>query len=307
MNFLMPHIASRMFNMPLMIDASKAAAILAGLGGRIVEGGVEFDGTIPVEHIAFANGRISESLGTLGDRLGRAYEQAGAGNRIFDRIGPVAIVPIEGTLVHKGAFLGTSSGEMSYQGLQTKIAAIRRDPSIRGVVYEVDTFGGEGAGAFDTAEMMAELSAEKPTLAILNDFALSAGYLLASTARQIVLPDMGAAGSIGVITMHIDHSARLEKSGSKVTIVSSGKHKADGHSFGALPEDVKNRMQARVDSMRDLFAGSVAKYRGKRLSKAAALATEADVLRGEEAVKAGLADDVARPSEAFAQFISLIR
>jgi ClpP class serine protease len=296
-----------MFNMPLMIDASKAAAILAGLGGRIVEGGVEFDGTIPVEHIAFANGRISESLGTLGDRLGRAYEQAGAGNRIFDRIGPVAIVPIEGTLVHKGAFLGTSSGEMSYQGLQTKIAAIRRDPSIRGVVYEVDTFGGEGAGAFDTAEMMAELSAEKPTLAILNDFALSAGYLLASTARQIVLPDMGAAGSIGVITMHIDHSARLEKSGSKVTIVSSGKHKADGHSFGALPEDVKNRMQARVDSMRDLFAGSVAKYRGKRLSKAAALATEADVLRGEEAVKAGLADDVARPSEAFAQFISLIR
>jgi ClpP class serine protease len=307
MNLLMPHIASRMFNMPLMIDASKAAAILAGLGGRIVEGGVEFDGTIPVEHIAFANGRISESLGTLGDRLGRAYEQAGAGNRIFDRIGPVAIVPIEGTLVHKGAFLGTSSGEMSYQGLQTKIAAIRRDPSIRGVVYEVDTFGGEGAGAFDTAEMMAELSAEKPTLAILNDFALSAGYLLASTARQIVLPDMGAAGSIGVITMHIDHSARLEKSGSKVTIVSSGKHKADGHSFGALPEDVKNRMQARVDSMRDLFAGSVAKYRGKRLSKAAALATEADVLRGEEAVKAGLADDVARPSEAFAQFVSLIR
>jgi ClpP class serine protease len=155
--------------------------------------------------------------------------------------------------------------------------------------------------------MMAELSAEKPTLAILNDFALSAGYLLASTARQIVLPDMGAAGSIGVITMHIDHSARLEKSGSKVTIVSSGKHKADGHSFGALPEDVKNRMQARVDSMRDLFAGSVAKYRGKRLSKAAALATEADVLRGEEAVKAGLADDVARPTEAFAQFVSLIR
>jgi signal peptide peptidase SppA len=307
MNLLMPHIASRMFNMPLMIDASKAAAILAGLGGRIVEGGVEFDGTIPVEHIAFANGRISESLGTLGDRLGRAYEQAGAGNRIFDRIGPVAIVPIEGTLVHKGAFLGTSSGEMSYQGLQTKIAAIRRDPSIRGVVYEVDTFGGEGAGAFDTAEMMAELSAEKPTLAILNDFALSAGYLLASTARQIVLPDMGAAGSLGVITMHIDHSARLEKAGSKVTIVSSGKHKADGHSFGALPEDVKNRMQARVDSMRDLFAGSVAKYRGKRLSKAAALATEADVFRGEDAVKAGLADDVARPSEAFAQFVSLIR
>jgi capsid assembly protease len=307
MTLLMPHIASRMFNTPLMIDAGKAAAILAGMGGRIVDGGVEFDGVMPVEHVAFAGGRTSESMGTLGDRLGRSYEKAGEGGRIFDRIGPVAVVPIEGTLIHKGAFLGTSSGEMSYQGLQTKVQAIRRDPSVRGVVYEVDSFGGEGAGVFDTAQMMAELSKEKPTLAILNDFALSAAYLLASTARQIVIPGMGAAGSIGVITMHIDHSAKLEKSGSKVTIVASGKHKSDGHSFGPLPDDVRGKMQARVDGMRDHFAAAVGQFRGNRLSKSAALATEADAYTGDDAVKAGLADAVARPSEAFAQFVAMIR
>jgi hypothetical protein len=130
MTLLMPLIASRMFNTPLLIDAGKAVAILTGMGGRIVEGGVEFGDTVPVDHIAFAKGRPSESLGTLGDRLGRSYEQAGAGNRIFDRIGPVAIIPIEGTLVHKGAFLGQSSGEMSMQGIQTKIQA-RRVRAIR--------------------------------------------------------------------------------------------------------------------------------------------------------------------------------
>lgn len=307
MTLLMPHIASRMFNTPLMIDEAKATAILTGMGGRIVEGGVAFEGAMPVDHIAFAGGRVSDSMGTLGDRLGRVYEKAGEGGRIFDRIGPVAIVPIEGTLIHKGAFLGQSSGEMSYQGLQTKITAIRRDPSVRGVAYEVDTFGGEGAGAFDTAHMMAELSKEKPTIAILNDFAFSAGYLLASTARQIVMPSMGGAGSIGVITMHIDHSAKLEKAGSKVTIISSGKHKADGHSLGPLPENVRAKMQARVDKMREHFADAVGQFRGGRLTKAAALATEADSFSGDEAVKAGLADAVARPSEAFAQFVSLIR
>lgn len=307
MSMLMPHIASRMFNQPLMIDAGKAAAILAGMGGRVVEGGVQFDGVMPIDHTAFAGGRVSDSLGTLGDRLGRMYEKAGEGGRIFDRIGPVAIVPIEGTLVHKGAFLGQSSGEMSYQGLQTKIQAIRRDPSVRGVAYEVDTFGGEGAGAFDTAHMMAELSREKPTLAILNDFAFSAGYLLASTARQIVIPAMGGAGSIGVITMHLDHSAKLEKSGTKVTIVSSGARKADGHSFGPLPDDVRAKMQARVDKMRDHFADAVAHFRGSRLTKDAALATEAEAFSGDDAVKVGLADEVARPTEAFAQFVSLIQ
>jgi ClpP class serine protease len=307
MNILLPHIASRMFDAPLMIDAGKVAAILAGMGGRIVEGGVQFDGMIPIEHAAFAGGRLSESMGTLGDRLGRAYEKAGEGGRIFDRIGPVAIVPIEGTLVHKGAFLGTSSGEMSYQGLQTRVQAIRRDPSVRGVAYEVDSFGGEAAGAFDTAQMMAELSKEKPTLAILNDFAFSAAYLLASTARQIVIPATGAAGSIGVISIHMDHSAKLEKAGSKVTIVASGKHKGDGNPFGALPEDVRGKMQARVDGMRDHFATAVGQFRGARLTKAAALATEADAFTGDDAVNVGLADAVAMPSEAFAQFVAMVR
>jgi signal peptide peptidase SppA len=307
MNLLMPHIASRMFNTPLMIDPGKAAAILAGLGGRVVEGGVEFGDVIPIDHIAFANGRLAETMGTVGNRLGRAYEAAGAGHRILDRVGPVAIIPVEGTLIHKGAFLGQSSGEMSYEGLQTKIQAARSDPTIRGVAFEIDSFGGEAAGVFDTAQMIAELSKEKPTLAILNDFAFSAAYLLASAARQIVGPLMGGAGSIGAMTMHIDHSAKLEKSGSKVTIVASGKYKADGNPLGPLPDEVRAKMQARVDRMRDHFAEAVSQFRGPRLTKAAALATEAAAFTGEDAVTAGLVDAVARPSEAFSQFVSLIR
>lgn len=308
MTFLMPHIASRMFNVPLLIDPSKAIAILTGFGGRIVEGGIEFGDIVPVEHIAFSGGRMGEvNLGTLGDRLGRAYEAAGAGNRIFDRIGATAIIPVEGTLIHKGAFLGQSSGETSYQGIQTKIQAVRRDPSVRGVVFEFDSFGGEAAGAYDTAQMIAELSKEKPTMAVLNDFAYSSGYLLAAPTRQIVMPATGGTGSIGAMTMHIDHSARTERAGSKVTIVTSGKHKASGHPYGPLPDEVRAKMQARVDMHRDHFAEAVGQFRGARLSKAAALATEADTFSGEDALKAGLVDAVARPSEAFEQFVSLIR
>jgi signal peptide peptidase SppA len=307
MTLLMPHIASRMFNTPLLIDAGKAFAILTGLGGRIVEGGVEFGDVIAVDHMAFSGGRLTETMGTIGNRLGRAYEAAGQGGRVVDRIDAVAIIPIEGTLVHKGAFLGQSSGETSYEGLQAKILAARNDPSIRGVAFEIDSFGGEAAGVFDTAQMVAEMSKEKPTLAILNDFAFSAAYLLASAARQIVIPHMGGAGSIGAMTMHIDHSAKLEKAGSKVTIVASGKYKADGNSLGPLPEDVRAKMQERVDRMRDHFAEAVSQFRGPRLTKQAALATEADAFTGDDAVKLGLVDEVARPSDAFAQFVSLIR
>lgn len=301
---MLPHVASRLFGVPLMVDPGKAAAILAGIGGRVVDGGFEISGIDAIAHVAFENGR--PSMGRLGDPLGRAYENAGEGRRLLAMDGSVGIIPIEGTLIHKGKFLGSSSGDTSYEGVQAKIMKAQRDPNVKGVVLEVDSHGGEVAGAFDTAQMIAELSAQKPTLAILTDFAHSAGYLMASAARQIVMPETGGAGSIGVITLHADMSQKLEKQGVKVTVISSGAYKADGHPALPMDERVLAETQAAVDNMRDIFAGAVGSYRGDRLNKAAALATEARAYRGEEAVRAGLVDGIMRPSEAYAEFVSSV-
>lgn len=305
MTILLPHIAARMFDVPLMIDAGKLAAIVAGLGGRIIDGGFDLAGITAINHVAFQSGRPSEQMGRLGDPLGAAYERAGAGERMLFKVGNVGVIPIEGTLVHKGKFLGQSSGETSYEGVQAKVARAQRDDAVKAVVFEMDSFGGEVAGAFETARMIAELSAKKPTLAILTDHAMSAGYLLASAARQIVLPETGFAGSIGVVTMHADFSQKLEKDGVKVTLVSSGAHKTDGHPAMPLGDDVRQAMQARVDVGRQLFAATVAEFRGKRLTADAALATEAKVYRGEDAVRAGLVDGVIDSVKAFTEFVRL--
>jgi signal peptide peptidase SppA len=305
MTILLPRIASRIFDTPLMIDVGKAAAIIAGIGGRFVDGGMLIEDVEQVSHVAFSGGR--PSMGRLGDPLGNRIEANGDGHRMLMKIGSTAIIAVEGTLVHKGKWLGTSSGDTSYEGLQAQVKRARRDPSVRAVVFEVDSYGGEVAGAFDTAAMIAQLSAEKPTLAILTDFAYSAGYLLASAARQIVLPETGGVGSIGVITLHADLSAQLEKKGIKVTVISSGAHKVDGHPTAPLSADVLARAQASVDATRDLFASAVGQYRGGRFDKAAALKTEAMTYRGKEAVAAGLADGVGRPSEMFDRFIFLNR
>lgn len=294
--------ATRVFNTELMIDAGKAAAIMNGLGDRFVEGGATIVGVEPVDHVAFANGR--PSAGVVGDLFGRRIEQAGEGSRILPVIDNVAIIPVEGTLVHKGRFLGQVSGETSYEGLQTRISRARRDPNVKGVVVEVDSFGGEVAGAFDTAHLLAELSAEKPTLAILTDYGLSAGYLLASACRQIVMPQTGAAGSIGVITLLVDFTGKLEKEGIKVAVVASGAFKGDGNPALPLDPDVIARARARLDAMRDVFAATVGEFRGHRFTKDAALATEARVYSGDDAVKAGLVDAIARPNIAFEAFIS---
>jgi signal peptide peptidase SppA len=299
---MMPHIAARVFNVPLMVDAGKAAAIVAAFGGRIVDADLSVAGAEPFHHVAFENGRPSERLGKVGDRLGRLYDAKGYAT--YDVLQNVALIPVEGTLVHKGAFLGQSSGETSYQGLQTQVTRAARDPNVKAVAFEVDSFGGEVAGAFQTAAMIAKLSAIKPTLAILTDNALSAGYLMASAARQVVMPEDGRAGSIGVITMHVDYSQKLEKDGIKVTILAAGKHKADGNPFEALPDALATRIRGEVEATRQRFAGAVGQFRGGRLTSAQALATEAQDYRGNDAVNAGLADAVGDSHEALDAFIA---
>lgn len=306
MTILLPHVAARAFNSMLMIEPGKAAAIMHGLGSRISDAGIHISGAEPIEHVAFSGG---DRIGRLGDQLGRRLEQNGGADRILNVVDKVAVISIEGTLVHKGKWIGSYSGDTSYEGLQTQIIRAKRgarDGSIKGAVFETDSFGGEAAGAFDTADMAAELSAMIPTIAILTDFAYSGGYLLAAAARQIVMPEGGGVGSIGVVTMHVDFSKQLAQEGINVTILSSGTRKAEGNPFEPLPADVAARIRLELDKGRDQFAEAVGRYRGTRLTKQAALATEAGSYRGQAAIDAGLADGIVRPSEAFETFVRAV-
>ncbi len=296
-------VLGRMFNTPLLYDERKAETVAMALGPRLTGLPINIlGGTGGVDHIAFENGR--PSMGKVGDRLGRAYDRAEMSP--FDMVDGVAIIPIEGTLVHKGAYVGAYSGETSYQGLQVQVSRAMARADVRGVVFEIDSYGGEVAGAFETADLINSLSKVKPTLAILTDFAYSAGYLLASQARQIVMPEFGGAGSIGVITMHVDWSRNLKNEGIDVTIFKSGEHKADGNPYEPITADAATRIQTRIDAMRDKFAETVARGRGKRLTKAKALKTEAQAFDAAEAVDLGLADGIGNTVAAFNAFVDVI-
>jgi capsid assembly protease len=91
-----------------------------------------------------------------------------------------------------------------------------------------------------------------------------------------------------------------------VTLIHSGAHKVDGNPYAPLPDPVRARIQAEIDSIRTLFAQTVAAGRGRRLTADAALATEAECYRGTDAVAAGLADEVSDPASAFATFAAAV-
>jgi signal peptide peptidase SppA len=297
-------IAQRAFNTPLMVDPAKALAFLSGLGPRIIGQEITFQGLkVASEHQAATSLPARASL--FGNDLAQRHQRNGA--QPYAVIDGIAVIEIAGTLVHRGAWIGQSSGLTSYEGIAAQLQAALADPAVRGIALDIDSFGGEVAGAFDLADRIRAARAQKPVQAFVAEHALSAGYVLASQADRIILPRTGAVGSIGVVALHTDMSGALDQKGIAVTLIHAGAHKIDANPYQPLPQAVNDQMQRELEVVRILFAETVAAGRADRLTHAAALATEAGVFRGVDAITAGLADDLADPVTAFHAFAAAPR
>lgn len=270
MTAMLMHVAERVFGRPLLCMPEKVEVILGVLAGRL--GFEDFDA--PLDPLA------SRFAGRPSDRGPYRITKEG-----------VAIVPIIGTLINRGAYIGASSGLTSYEGITEQLKKADKDTDVRGIVLDIDSPGGEAAGTFEVAALIRDIRQRKRVVAVVNDMACSAAYAIASGAHEIHVTQTGIVGSIGVVLVHFDRSGELEKAGIKPTIIHAGARKADGNPFGALPKAVKERLQVEVERMRELFIEAVVAGRPK-LKADAVKATEAGVFMGEAAVEIGLADSV---------------
>ena len=297
-------IAQRAFNTPLMVDPAKALAFLSGLGPRITGQEITFQG-LEVDTADQTSATLPARASLFGNDLAQRHQRNGT--RPFAAVDSIAVIEIAGTLVHRGAWIGQSSGLTSYEGIAAQLQAALADPGVRGIALDIDSFGGEVAGAFDLADRIRAARAQKPVHAFVAEHALSAGYVLASQADRIILPRTGAVGSIGVVALHTDMSGALDQKGIAVTLIHAGAHKVDANPYQPLPEALHDQMQRELEVVRFLFAETVAAGRGDRLTHTAALATEAAVFRGADAIAAGLADELADPVTAFHAFAAAPR
>lgn len=294
-------IAARAFNTPLLVEPSKAMAFLSGLGPRILGRRVELADCVKAPNrAAILPARASLLAGGLAD------DYRHHGDAPYPVVDGIAVVEIAGVLIHRGGWIGQSSGQTSYEGIAAQIEAAADDPAVRGLALEIDSFGGEVAGVFDLADRIRAIRGAKPVWAFVAEHAFSAGYALASQADRILLPRTGALGSIGVVVLHADLSGQLDQDGVRVTLIHSGQHKVDGNPYQPLPASVRDDIQREIDVLRFLFAETVAAGRAGRLSHDAALATEAATFRGADAVAVGLADEVTDLARGFSAFRQLL-
>jgi signal peptide peptidase SppA len=284
-------IISRLFNQPLAVLPETAAIVLGAVGERLDVAQL----LMPTERMNYHRSDLEclaaserQAIAARGG-LDRQAKMLPADALMFVHNG-VAHVGVRGETVAENGTIGPSSGFTGYDGIVAAVQSADADPAVRGILLDIDSPGGEVAGLFEAASILSARRGGKPMRAMIRGTGCSAAYALAACADDITLHDLGRAGSIGVITMHADYSAALEAEGVKVTLFTSGAHKADGNPFGPLPADVAASIQSLIDIAASRFHAHVAASRG--LSVEAVKDQQARVYQGEDAVAAGLVDKI---------------
>jgi len=255
---MLPHLATRFYNTPLLIQRAKLDVILAVLGDRVGWPGPNAEVPIP------ATRPVSAS--TPG----------------------IALILVHGSLVRRGLGVDAASGLTSYADIARQLDLALADPTVQGILLDVDSPGGEAGGVFELGERVRAAHAVKPVWAIAADSAFSAAYAIACGASRLVVSRTGGVGSIGVIALHVDQSVRDAQDGYRFTAIFAGDRKNDFSPHAPLSDTAAVRLQAEVDRLYGLFVRHVATMRG--LSEDTVRATEAGLFFGPEAVQAGLAD-----------------
>lgn len=269
-------LASRVFDVPLLIERCAAESIVSFLADSGHEG-------FNVEPVMSIEQRVSQARP---ERSVAYYEEHGG----------VAVVPIVGELSHRATVMGSMSGSVGYAGLQSRLLDLADSGKVRGMILDMDTPGGEAGGIKELSDALQEISLRMPVWAIANHLMASAGYWIGSGTDRVIATPYARVGSIGVVSMHVDVSKAADKKGMVMTFVHAGARKVDGNPYAPLSPQARASMTAHVEELYGQFVDHVASSR--RMDEKAVRGTEARVYGAKEALDLGLVDDISTLSEA---------
>lgn len=275
-----PLIGQHLFNTPLMLRPEKCEIVAAALLDHM---GISKLNRIDGTSLGVVELRQEASSAVAGERDSRRYYQVVDG---------VAIIPIHGSLAQRVHGLDPYSGMVGYNQIESKLEVAMDDDSVKSVLLDINSPGGQVAGCFDLSRKIASYSrrngGDKSIIGAANEQACSAGYALLSGCDEAYMPETGIVGSIGVWTLLVDMTRNLDREGIEITMVRAGDRKARGAYFEKADKETVQKLMSWVEATRDQFCQLVADNRNIPLE--GVKAQEGDWYFGSEAGEQGLVD-----------------
>ena len=196
----------------------------------------------------------------------------------------VAVLYADGEITRDG-------NEIAGEKFAAQIAKLRKDESIKAVVFRVNSPGGEVVAADIIRREIELLGKEKPVIASYSSYAASGGYLISAGCSKIFCDNTTLTGSIGVFGM----VPNVGKAASKILkvnfeTVKTDPHAAAGSLFTGLDDEEEAWYQKEIELIYEDFVGVVADGRHMTTEQVDDLA-QGRVWAGKDALLLGLCDE----------------
>ena len=214
----------------------------------------------------------------------------------YEMDGPVAIIPVKGTLAKNGLEFFGFQLLTSMRDIGASLRQAAADPAVRAIMLDVESPGGTVDGIEELADSVAAAGQSKPLYAYADGLMASAAYWASCGARTIGASSTAQVGSIGVVLMHREVSKALDNAGIKVNFLTAGRYKAAGNQAEPLNDEMRAYIQSNIDDVYGMFLSAVESGRQVSREKALSMADGKIFLAGQ-AQTLGLIDRVCSRSD----------
>lgn len=210
----------------------------------------------------------------------------------------IVVLPIQGIIMTNPV------STFQEDSVVNKLDAIIEDPSIQGMILEIDSPGGTVYESARIWEKIQEVQAETDIeiYTSMGTVAASGGYYVAASSDKIFAAEETITGSIGVIADYINIAELEEKIGIKYEVIKSGKHKDIGSMNREMTEEERAINQTQVDEFFDKFVRVIAEGRGMSEEAVYSIA-DGQVYTGKQALENGLIDEIGYYEDALSSMI----
>jgi signal peptide peptidase SppA len=221
-----------------------------------------------------------------------------------DQNGAVAIIPVYGVIAPRMNLLSEMSGGTTFEKLTAQLHEAMGNKAVKTIVFDVDSPGGNVAGATEFAREVMKARTKKPIIAQAQYLMASAAYWTMACATEVVAAPSAMVGSVGVYTIHDDVSEALAQLGVKREVISAGKYKAEAMDGFPLSDAARGHIQSLVTDVHERMLGDISKGRGAQIDVVRVGYGQGRSLSAEDALAAGMVDRIATLDETLARVMS---
>lgn len=215
------------------------------------------------------------------------------------------------TLIQKNVTLGDKIALLRVEGpifdskdTIDELKGYVKDSSIKAIVLRVDSPGGAVAPSQEIYEEVRKAVVKKKIVVSMGSVAASGGYYIAAPASRIIANPGTLTGSIGVIMEIPNLEGLMNKIGVKTEVIKSGRHKDIASVFRGIGKEEREILQNVLDNVHEQFITAVAEGR-RMLRDDIQKIADGRVFTGEQALKAGLVDELGNLEDAIKVAASL--